>query len=175
MLSLADPDLKDNGLRSAIQHIPKRSVIVFEDVDAIFNHHREKQESSCLVTFSGLLNALDGVGEPCGTLFFLTTNHIDRLDKALIRPGRVDVQVKVDFATDEQVGRMLTRFYDAATDTERAAFVAAVRATDAGRRVTMAQLQEHFVQHRLSTLSAAINDVRLGTATHDDRPEGMWS
>jgi len=176
MLSLADPDLKDQGLRAAMQHIPKRSVIVFEDVDAIFNHHREKQESSCVVTFSGLLNALDGVGEPCGTLFFLTTNHLNRLDKALIRPGRVDVQVKVDYASDLQVGRMLTRFYEEATHAERSAFVGAVRATEIGKRVSMAQLQEHFVQHRLSPIYRAVKDIRLGAASHQETSEGsMWS
>lgn len=176
VLSLADPDLKDSGLHRAMQHIPKRSVIVFEDIDAIFNHHREKQETHCLVTFSGLLNALDGVGEPSGTIFFLTTNHLDRLDKALIRPGRVDVQVKLDYATDDQVGRMLTRFYDTATDADRKAFVKAVRSCDGGRRVTGAMLQEHFVQHRLSPLDKAIAEVRLGAAgLPDGAGESMWS
>ena len=93
VLSLADPDLKDDGLRQAMQRVPKRSCICFEDVDALFDNHRDKRQGGCLVTFSGLLNALDGVGDPRGTIFFLTTNYKDRLDKALIRPGRVDVQV----------------------------------------------------------------------------------
>ena len=44
MLSLADPDLKDDGLRQAMQRVPKRSVICLEDCDSVFNHHREKQE-----------------------------------------------------------------------------------------------------------------------------------
>ena len=82
MLSLADPDLKDSGLRAAMQHVPKRSVIVFEDVDAVFNHHREKTEHTCLVTFSGLLNALDGVGEPSVSPLLISCAHISRANLA---------------------------------------------------------------------------------------------
>lgn len=49
------------------------------------------------VTFSGLLNAIDGVASQEGRLFFMTTNHIEKLDPALIRPGRCDVKVRNTF------------------------------------------------------------------------------
>ena len=55
------------------------------------------------VSFSGLLNALDGVASQEGRIFILTTNHIDRLDDALIRPGRCDVKVKVRKASNSQM------------------------------------------------------------------------
>lgn len=174
-LSLADRDLTDNSLRKAVSQAPRASAICLEDVDALF-HHREKTDSgSTAVTFSGLLNALDGVGDASGTLFFLTTNHKERLDGALIRPGRVDVQVRLDYASNEQVGKMLRRFYAEASDDDCAAFVKAVRASEGGRRVTMAQLQEHFVQHRTSTLVQALDPkaLKLG-ASVDDNPS-MWS
>lgn len=174
MLSLADPDLKDDGLRQAMQRVPKRSVICFEDCDSIFNHHREKEERACMVTFSGLLNALDGIGDPCGTIFFLTTNHRERLDPALIRPGRVDVQVPIDYATDEQVAKTLLRFYEDATDEQQKAFVTIVRKAEGGRRITMARLQEHFVQHRLSAINEAITNLKLGAAPLEDEGK-MWT
>ena len=63
------------------------------------------------VTFSGLLNAVDGVASQEGRLLFLTTNHIERLDPALIRPGRCDVHVKFDYATHDQIQRMFTAFF----------------------------------------------------------------
>ena len=44
------------------------------------------------VTLTGLLNALDGAVGSEGRITFLTTNYLDRLDAALIRPGRVDVK-----------------------------------------------------------------------------------
>lgn len=46
------------------------------------------------VTFSGLLNALDGAAAQEGRLLFMTTNHIEKLDSALIRPGRCDYRLK---------------------------------------------------------------------------------
>ncbi len=55
------------------------------------------------MTFSGLLNVLDGVAASEDRLVFMTTNHIERLDPALIRPGRVDYVQLIDDATDYQV------------------------------------------------------------------------
>lgn len=46
------------------------------------------------LSLSGLLNILDGVASQEGRLLIMTTNHIEKLDKALIRPGRVDKQVR---------------------------------------------------------------------------------
>jgi chaperone BCS1 len=63
------------------------------------------------VTFSGLLNALDGVAAGEERVAFLTTNHIDRLDEALIRPGRVDMTIRIGWATRHQAAEMWDRFY----------------------------------------------------------------
>jgi ATP-dependent 26S proteasome regulatory subunit len=48
------------------------------------------------LTFSGLLNAIDGVTSTEGRILFMTTNHVDRLDPALIRPGLFKKQIIVD-------------------------------------------------------------------------------
>ena len=53
------------------------------------NRQRKAGESTSRgVSFSGLLNALDGVAAGEERVVFMTTNFIDRLDPALIRPGR---------------------------------------------------------------------------------------
>ena len=51
------------------------------------------------ISFSGLLNALDGVGAQEGRIIVLTTNHRAKLDAALIRPGRIDVEEELGLAT----------------------------------------------------------------------------
>ena len=61
------------------------------------------QYQSSDVTFSGLLNVLDGVASSEERLIFMTTNYIERLDPALIRPGRVDYVQLINNATDFQV------------------------------------------------------------------------
>ena len=55
------------------------------------------------MTFSGLLNTLDGVVAGEERIVFMTTNHIERLDPALIRPGRVDVIHELGNATQFQI------------------------------------------------------------------------
>lgn len=57
------------------------------DIDAAFVKRSAAHDSRSLVTFSGLLNTLDGVSSSEERLIFMTTNFIERLDPALMRPG----------------------------------------------------------------------------------------
>ncbi|RDH26960.1 P-loop containing nucleoside triphosphate hydrolase protein [Aspergillus welwitschiae] len=58
----------------------------------------QESESKSAVTLSGLLNVLDGVSSPEGRILIMTTNHIEYLDEALIRPGRSDKKVHFKLA-----------------------------------------------------------------------------
>ena len=72
----------------------------------------EKNDSSkSLVSFSGILNVLDGMARKDGLITFLTTNYKNRLDKALIRPSRIDFILSFKEATEEQVKSMFKRFF----------------------------------------------------------------
>lgn len=106
-LHLTHPNLTDESLRAAVNQSPRHSLLVFEDIDAIFGRDREKLLNDSVLTFSGLLNALDGVGKAEGQIFVLTTNHRDRLNPALIRNGRADLHIEFAYATDHQI---LSRF-----------------------------------------------------------------
>jgi AAA+ superfamily predicted ATPase len=95
-----------------VQTAPANSLIVMEDVDALFSRDRASaNDGKTPLTFSGLLNALDGVCNPEGQVFVLTTNHIERLDPALIRPGRVDLKVRFGTATRQQAAALFVNFY----------------------------------------------------------------
>lgn len=50
---------------------------------------------------SGVLNALDGVLAPSNMFYVFTTNHIEKLDPALIRPGRIDLKLEIGYVTEE--------------------------------------------------------------------------
>jgi ATPases of the AAA+ class len=63
------------------------------------------------VTFSGFLNALDGVASGEERIIFMTTNHIEKLDPALVRPGRVDLTELIDDASPSQARTLFLRFY----------------------------------------------------------------
>jgi ATP-dependent 26S proteasome regulatory subunit len=68
----------------------KPIMIVFEDLDATGADFGREDHSAHSVKLSQLLNFFDGVNTPQPGLLVVTTNHPDRFDPALIRPGRVD-------------------------------------------------------------------------------------
>lgn len=65
------------------------------------------------ISLSGLLNAIDGVASHEGRVLIMTTNHPDKLDEALIRPGRVDMKVAFKMASSTQISKIFHRMYSA--------------------------------------------------------------
>ncbi len=112
ILSLQSPGMNDAMLTNLLTSVSNNSIILMEDVDCAFEKREKKDETSEKLTFSGLLNALDGVGGKDGRIIFMTTNHKDKLDPALIRPGRIDYQVEINNAVESQVRKLFTRFYN---------------------------------------------------------------
>jgi hypothetical protein len=109
-MPLSDVKL-DADLIRAVSTVGPRSLLLLEDVD-VFHAARERDDTAGGVTLSGLLNALDGVGTPPGLVKVLTTNKKGVLDKALIRPGRVDVTETFSESGCEEVARFIARWYD---------------------------------------------------------------
>ncbi|KAH6640545.1 BCS1 N terminal-domain-containing protein [Chaetomium tenue] len=97
------------------------------------------------LSLSGLLNILDGVASQEGRVLIMTTNHIEKLDKALIRPGRVDMIVKFDRADASMTSQIFKAIYaplegdDAPTPGSREA--AGTAAADAGVGTSRALFQ----------------------------------
>ena len=115
MLNLSERGLTDDRLNHLLTIIPRMTLVLLEDADAAFGNRRTQTDEDgyrgANVTFSGLLNALDGVASAEERIVFLTTNHVDRLDSALVRPGRVDMAVRLGEATRWQLAKMWDRFY----------------------------------------------------------------
>ena len=64
------------------------------------------------LTLSCILNTIDGVLENYGRILIITTNYIDVLDKALIRPGRVDIKIKFTKCTTKMYYDIIENFFD---------------------------------------------------------------
>jgi ATP-dependent 26S proteasome regulatory subunit len=60
---------------------------------------------------SYLLNILDGIHECSGRILIMTTNKVDVLDKALIRPGRIDMKLHFKKCSSYDVARMIEKFW----------------------------------------------------------------
>ncbi|WOH10362.1 hypothetical protein DCAR_0729830 [Daucus carota subsp. sativus] len=99
----------DSGLRKLLLATANRSILVIEDIDCSVElpdrnakpvpsdrHPRDVQFS-----LSGLLNFIDGLWSSCGDerIIIFTTNHKDRLDPALLRPGRMDMHIHMSYLT----------------------------------------------------------------------------
>ncbi|KAM6477586.1 BCS1 N terminal-domain-containing protein [Trichoderma sp. SZMC 28011] len=122
IVSLSSINATEEGLTSLFSNLPTRCLVLLEDIDtAGLTHTREEPDaapapiaapnpsaptppsgsntgSGGRLSLSGLLNILDGVASQEGRLLVMTTNHIEKLDKALIRPGRVDMIVPFSLA-----------------------------------------------------------------------------
>lgn len=84
----------DEDLFTAFEGVREGSIVLIEDVDCAF--HQRSSEDADGITFSGFLNCIDGVIAPQnGRILIMSTNHIERLDPALIRPGRADIKIEV--------------------------------------------------------------------------------
>lgn len=138
--------LTDDAIAEYLRDAPQNSIIVLEDVDAIFVERTaaakdDNKRGNTSVSFSGLLNALDGVASQEGRLLFMTTNHIEKLDPALIRPGRCDVQLQLKLASKNQMERMFLRFYPG-----EAALAKAFAGSLPANELSMAALQGYFLK-----------------------------
>ncbi|GAA6102321.1 mitochondrial chaperone BCS1 isoform X1, partial [Tachysurus ichikawai] len=166
LMSLSDRSLSDDRLNHLLSVAPQQSIILLEDVDAAFvsrellpTENPMAYQGMGRLTFSGLLNALDGVASSEARIVFMTTNFIERLDPALIRPGRVDLKQYVGYCTHYQLTQMFWRFYPKESAAEGERFAA--RALAAHTDLSPAQVQGHFMLHKTDPAGAIDNVTKI--------------
>lgn len=131
VLSLSSKSLNDATLVDRMSEVPYDSIVLLEDIDAAFVDGDASAEDASAggqkkkpakgggrgrdgkgaLSFSALLNAIDGIGAAEGRLLCMTTNHADRLDSALVRPGRIDSQFAFENATPQQARELYLHWY----------------------------------------------------------------
>ena len=177
-------DFNDRTLMTAINEVPPNSVILFEDIDCMSSGKArvapsewssKKGLTSCDgkdevldrlgVTLSGLLNVLDGFSAPENVLFVMTTNRIEALDRALLRPGRIDYRLYMGEANEEQKIELYRRFFPSASESETLGFVETHRA--AGTIAEFQGLLLGLEQDRPAgdLVAAACRDAKRGNQT----------
>ena len=135
---------------NAVNQVPANSVLLFEDIDCMRGSQSREElglakdgtatskenTAANVVTLSGLLNVLDGFHAPSGVLFVMTTNHVERLDPALLRLGRIDYKLYLGKASGQQKVELYRRFFPDASEREAREFVEASQSAE-----TMAEFQ----------------------------------
>lgn len=108
---IALSSVRDNEtFNELVSEIKPRSVLLLEDIDTIRAAKKRDKKGENGVTMDALLNVLDGVLSPHGVITIATTNHIENLDEAVIRPGRIDTVYTVDYLDNEQLERICKQF-----------------------------------------------------------------
>jgi len=127
-----DQDKKNDGSGGK----PKRKL--FSDV---------KKENKFL-TYSGLLNALDGViSDHSGLFTIMTTNYVEKLGGALIRPGRIDVKFELTYCTQEQIVQMVKSFCDVDVFNSACKEVSKMAVELEARKIRPCQLQFYLLKY----------------------------
>jgi chaperone BCS1 len=134
-------ELNDRTLKKAMNAVPENSIILFEDIDCMKAGNRRPESDAWKkeqapakdgsqnagsdrggVTLSGLLNVLDGFHAPENVIFVMTTNDMEALDPALLRPGRIDYWLFMGEAAQSQKAELYCRFFPDATEIEAREF-----------------------------------------------------
>lgn len=123
----------DSGLRELINGLAKNSLLLIEDVDCMgvgsdregtveksngkkVDRTVEQNKGSNTPSLQSFLNCMGGALQKDGMITFMTTNHPEKLDKALIRTGRLDVKMKVGPPSENEVRTYLSKFYSVEMD-----------------------------------------------------------
>lgn len=150
------------GMNTCDDSTKRKKFLVLEDMDCIFKERKSNDEARNNVSFSGLLNMLDGFATPDGLICFITTNYKQHLDSALLRPGRVDYIATFGYVLKEQIIDMFTVYMNSSSLAE--AFYAAVK--DLRIRITFSLLQQYLLKY-LDKPAEAIENVESMKKMYD--------
>lgn len=92
------------------------NIILIEDIDCgleidAINDRSESDNKKKKSGLASVLNCIDGIGAPQNTIYIFTTNHIEKLDPALIRPGRIDLSLEIPAVNNEIFGKFMSHHF----------------------------------------------------------------
>ena len=127
------------------------SFLLIEDIDCLFEKREHKD--SPLITFSSFLNVLDGVLYKHGLICFITTNHPELLDRAILRSGRMDLIFKIDYPSKTDIKRLFVDLNSKTTaisviDTECDKFIDKI----SGKNIPMAAIVNFLFKYRMEAM-----------------------
>lgn len=111
---------KLGNIEKAITTCSNNSIVVIEDIDTnkvIHKRNKKKSEESELlsflqINFSDILNSIDGLSNVHGRILICTTNHLNHLDQALIRPGRFDLLIEVGYVNKDILKQFFESYFN---------------------------------------------------------------
>ncbi|KAG6427833.1 hypothetical protein SASPL_112080 [Salvia splendens] len=160
----------NSELRKLLMKTSSKSIIVIEDIDCSINlTNRNKKfggsknnydagggdDGANTITLSGLLNFTDGLWSCCGSerIFVFTTNHIGKLDPALLRSGRMDMHIHMSYCTFPALRILMKNYLDLEEgDLEGEGFEAVIDEAE----MTPADISEVLIRNRRNKSRAVV-------------------
>jgi predicted AAA+ superfamily ATPase len=166
-------DMDDVDFMKAMRRIPDNTVLVLEDIDVLFESRKKNDDNKTGISFSGLLNSLDGICHVDNQVIFMTTNCKMVLDKALIRPGRIDMDVEFKYSTKEQIKQMFDKFLPKQTDKFNA-FYKEIK----NNKITTAILQQYlFGNIKCDNILDTVDDLKelCSNNSYDFKKDSLYT
>ncbi|RAH84028.1 P-loop containing nucleoside triphosphate hydrolase protein [Aspergillus japonicus CBS 114.51] len=196
--------LDENSFRTLFSELPSRCIVMMEDVDCTDitksrapGHDKNDQNMMMSgrpltqngISLSVLLNAIDGVDASEGRILMMTSNHAEKLDAALIRPGRVDMRIEFKYAARDEMESYFKTFYSPlhtlrhVMQIQHGDRVPMITSGDVDRlacdfaaqiptgQLTVAELQGHLLEHKDDPQAAIGNLEVLLQKTKTQRDE----
>lgn len=108
-------NIDDEGFFEALSNVPLKTILLLEDIDAVhvsrMTAANDDEEKAPSLSLGGILNALDGIAPLEGCIVIMTTNHIEKLDPALRRKGRVDGEIELPIIEPPAVQKHFEKLY----------------------------------------------------------------
>lgn len=148
-------EMDDNSFEDMLSTLRKRVFLVLEDVDCLFEQRQIRPKTT--ISYSGILNLLDGIGNYEKLVVFITTNHIQQLDAAFKR--RIDLFIEFGPVQTTEVQTMYRSFFPAATEEDAKQFATRIRKGV----LTVNMLEKYFmycIQNKLDPLSDDMTFLR---------------
>jgi len=132
----------------------------------------QSDENSNSITLSGLLNFTDGLWSCCGSerIFVFTTNHVEKLDPALLRSGRMDMHIFMSFCTFPAL-KILVKNY---LRIDKHQLFPELEQVIEDARMTPADVSEILVKYRLNPTRALVELLET-FKTAKEKPLGSWA
>lgn len=157
--------LDDINFMDAVSNMNDNSILVLEDIDCIFGDRREI--SKCNISFGSILNTLDGIGRKHKLITFMTTNYVERLDSALLRPGRIDYKISMDFCSEQQVKLMYDNLINNNKENDSLDFYKEIK----DRKFTTALLQKFLFKYRNENIKKILKNLKEFTDLCENKEE----
>lgn len=95
--------VSDGTFTRLIRQIPEKTILLLEDIDCLFHERKNNDSYKNELTFSGILNTLDGISTPHNFICIITTNYKNLLDDAILRQGRIDNIISFTYIKQKQL------------------------------------------------------------------------